>query len=98
MLITLDYLAIVLIHVHHASHSLCIHDIHIVHMHAIGVPKGVTLVEFERMCQKQREASSSIGGLATRSRGTEEGVLECPSHGPSSFMKGKPWSIISLLL
>jgi hypothetical protein len=26
------------------SHSLCIHDIHLVHMHAIGVPKGVTLV------------------------------------------------------
>jgi hypothetical protein len=26
---------------------LCIHDIHLVHLHAIGVPEGVTLLEFE---------------------------------------------------
>jgi hypothetical protein len=36
-----------------SSHSLCIHDIHLVHMHAIGVPKGVTLVEFEGMCHNE---------------------------------------------
>jgi hypothetical protein len=26
---------------------LCIHDIHLVHMYAIGVPEGVTLLEFD---------------------------------------------------
>jgi hypothetical protein len=30
---------------------LCIHDIHLVHMHAIGVPEGVTLLEFDGMSQ-----------------------------------------------
>jgi hypothetical protein len=30
---------------------LCIHDIHLVHMHAIGVPEGVTLLEFNRTRQ-----------------------------------------------
>jgi hypothetical protein len=28
-------------------HILCIHDTNFVHMHAIGVPEGVTLIEFE---------------------------------------------------
>jgi hypothetical protein len=28
-------------------HLLYIHDIHLVHMHAIGVPEGVTLLEFK---------------------------------------------------
>ena len=26
-----------------------------------------------------------------------EDLSECPDHQPSSFLKGKPWSIISLL-
>jgi hypothetical protein len=29
-------------------HHLCIHDTYVVHMHAIGVPEGVTLLEFEQ--------------------------------------------------
>ena len=29
-------------------HLFLIHDSHAVHMHAIGVPKGVTLLEFEQ--------------------------------------------------
>jgi hypothetical protein len=47
---------------------LCIHDINSMHMHAIGVPEGVTLVEFEGTCPNERGASSSTGGLATISR------------------------------
>jgi hypothetical protein len=26
-----------------------------------------------------------------------EQLLECPNHGPSTFRRGKPWSIINLL-
>jgi hypothetical protein len=29
-------------------HILCIHDTYVVYMHAIGVPEGVTLIEFEQ--------------------------------------------------
>jgi hypothetical protein len=30
-----------------------------VHMHAIGVPEGVTLVEFEGTCQNERESAQA---------------------------------------
>ena len=29
---------------------------------------------------------------------TPEELPECPDHHPTSFLKGKPWSIISLLI
>jgi hypothetical protein len=34
---------------------LCIHDIHLVHMHAIGVSEGVTLLEFDGTSQEAPE-------------------------------------------
>jgi hypothetical protein len=70
-----------------SSHSLYIHDIHLVHMHAIGVPKRVTLVKEPAQEVQPAEPEASV-----------EVVLECPSHEPSSFVKGKPWSILSLLI
>jgi hypothetical protein len=38
-------------------HLLCIHDIHPVHMHATGVPEGVTLLEFEELNPEERPAT-----------------------------------------
>jgi hypothetical protein len=67
-------------------------------MHAIGVPEGVTLVEFERTCQNEGELAQAQEAQPQEVGSAEEDILECPSHGLSSFMKGKPWSIISLLL
>ena len=29
---------------------------------------------------------------------TPEELLECPDHCPTSFLKGKPWRILSLLV
>jgi hypothetical protein len=81
-----------------SSHSLCINDIHLVHMHAIGVPKGVTLVEFKGMCQNKGELAPAQEAQPPEPEGGEEVMLECPSHEMSSFVKGKPQSIISLLL
>jgi hypothetical protein len=49
-LFLLYHLAISHVHVHvfiMSLHLLCIHDIHLVHLHAIGVPEGVTLLKFE---------------------------------------------------
>jgi hypothetical protein len=44
-----------LLSIHHEHHviPLCIHDIYLVYMHAIGVPKGVTLLEFEKNPEEQ---------------------------------------------
>jgi hypothetical protein len=44
------------VHVHEfimSLHLLCIHDIHLVHMHVIGVLEGVTLLEFEGLNQEE---------------------------------------------
>ena len=38
-------------------HLLCIHDSYDVHMHAIGVPEGVTLLEFEQELQEEEQAA-----------------------------------------
>ena len=71
------------------------HDSYTMHMHAIGVPKGVTLLEFKQgLLEEQQQAQEQ------KVQASEEGaneVLECPDHQPSSFLKGKPLSILSLL-
>jgi hypothetical protein len=38
-------------------HLLCIHDTYVVHMHAIGVPEGVTLLEYEQEQPKEQQAA-----------------------------------------
>jgi hypothetical protein len=65
-------------------------------MHAIGMPVGVTLVEFEGTSQEVEEPAQEVQPVEPEA--SEEVVLECPQHEPSPFVKGKPWSIISLLL
>ena len=65
-------------------------------MHAIGSPEGVTLLEFEPKHQEEQQAAQEQevqeeGGV------NMEDLHECPNHHPSSFLKGKPRSIISLL-
>ena len=36
-------------------HLFCIHDSHDVHMHAIGVPEGVTLLKFEQGLPEEQQ-------------------------------------------
>ena len=38
-------------------HLLCIHDSYAVHMHAIGVLEGVTLLEFKKELQEEQHAA-----------------------------------------
>ena len=59
-------------------------------IHAIGVPEGVTLLEFEGARQEEPEVQATDETVA------EEELPECPDHRPSSFLKGKPQSILSL--
>jgi hypothetical protein len=63
-------------------------------MHAIGVPEGVTLLEFQKNPEEQtsEQEMQAPEGLA------EGDVVECSDHTPCNFMKGKPRSIISLLI
>jgi hypothetical protein len=63
-------------------------------MHAIGVPEGVTLIEFEQERSKEPQAAQEQEVLAGGVN--KEDLLECPDHQPSSFLKGKPKSIIRL--
>ena len=58
----------------------------------IGVPKGVTVLEFELP-----ESEGQQGELPQGAE-EEEDLPECPDHRPSTYVEGKPWSIISLLL
>ena len=60
-------------------------------MHVIGYPEGVTLLEFEPEHQEKQQEVQAEGGVNL------EDLPECPDHQPSSFLKGKPQNIISLL-
>ena len=67
---------------------LCMHDSYTMHMHTIGVPKGVTLLEFEQGLLEEQQPAQEQEVQAPE--GATEEVLECPNHQPSSFLKGKP--------
>ena len=78
-------------------HLLCMHDSYAMHMHAIGVPEGVTLLEFEQGLPEEQQQAQETEVQDPEGGASEEEVLECSDHQPSSFLKGKPRSIISLL-
>ena len=68
------------------------HDSYAMHIHAIGVPEGVTLLEFEQGLPEEQEQAQETEVQAPE-EGANEEVLECPNHQPSSFLKGKPRSM-----
>ena len=77
-------------------HLLCIHDSYAMHMHAIGVLEGVTLLEFEQgLPEEQRQVQEQE--VQAPEGGVNEELLDYPDHQPSSFLKCKPRSILSLL-
>ena len=61
----------------------------------IGSSEGVTLLEFEEEAEDNQGMPQN-----TTPKGEElatDKLLECPDHRPTSFLKGKPQSILSLL-
>jgi hypothetical protein len=66
-------------------------------MHAIGVLEGVTLLEFEGLNPEERPTAEEQEVQVPERGAHDEELLECPDHQPSSFLKGKPWNILSLL-
>ena len=68
-------------------------------MHAIGVPEGVTLLEFEDLSkEEQQQPAQEVQEVQLSEEAPEDLVVECPDHRPCNFVKGKPRSIISLLI
>ena len=61
----------------------------------IGSIKEITLLE----CNEEEEGDQQETPQAVAPKEEEqnlEELLECPDHRPTSFLKGKPWSILSL--
>ena len=67
------------------------------HRHAIGVPEGVTLLEFEELSEQQ-QPTPEIQEEQPSGEVPDEVTVECPDHRPCNFVKGKPWSILSPLI
>ena len=65
-------------------------------MHAIGSSEGVTLLEFKPEHQEEQQAAQEQEVQAEGGVNMED-LPECPDHQPSSFLKGKPRSILSIL-
>ena len=60
----------------------------------IGSFEGITLLEFEEELEEQQEAPQAIALEGEEQ--TLEDLPECSDHRPTSFIKGKPLSILSL--
>ena len=54
------------------------------------MPEGVTLLEFKGASKEEEPEVQATDEAAA------EELPECPNHHPSSFLKGKPRSILSL--
>ena len=60
----------------------------------LGSTEEITLLEFEEEPKEQQEAPQAIAPEGEEQ--TIEDLPECPDHRPTSFIKGKPRSILSL--
>jgi len=70
-----------------------VHCLYLSPCHAyLGVPKGVTVLEFAPPEPEEQQGEPPQGAEE------EEDLPECPDHRPSTYIEGKPQSIISLLL
>jgi hypothetical protein len=70
-------------------------------MHAIGVPEGVTLLEFDETSQEAPEVQQpepEVQEVQLAAEEPGEVVVECLDHKLCNFVKGKPRSIISHLI
>jgi hypothetical protein len=68
---------------------LCIQEIYL-RIYAIGVPEGVTLLEFEGALQEEEQEQSKKPMVLASEESVVEALPECPDHRPSSFLKDKP--------
>ena len=77
---------------YHPYHYLCILVSYFALMH-IGSLEGITLLDIEAEEENQEAPQQET----PKSEQAPEELPECPDHRPTSFLKGKPQSILSLL-
>ena len=68
------------------------------HRHAIGVPEGVTLLEFEEPSGEQQQPTPEVQEVQPSGEVPDEVAVECPDDRLCNFVKGKPRSILSFLI
>ena len=61
----------------------------------IGSPKEITLLELNEEEEEDQQETPQAIALGEEHQ-TLEDLPECSGHRPTSFLKGKPWSILSL--
>ena len=65
------------------------------HMYTIGAAKEIMLVELEADPQEESQEVQHQE-IPREEEPKDDHLPECPDHQPTIFVKGKPWSIISL--
>ena len=61
----------------------------------IGSSEEITLLEFNEE-EEEGQQETPQAAAPREEEQTPEELPECPDHGPTSFLKGKPRSILSL--
>jgi hypothetical protein len=59
-------------------------------MHAIGVPEGVTLLEFKDSSEEKQQPTPEVHEVQPSREVPDEVAVECPEHHPCNFVKCKP--------
>jgi hypothetical protein len=65
--------------------------------HAIGIPEGVTLLEFEPVIPEEVQDQPEQLEEPAGDEAPAEDLPECPDHRPSTFLKGKLRCMLNLL-
>jgi hypothetical protein len=61
----------------------------------LGSEEGITLLEFDELEEGDQQENPQVIAPEGEELNPEE-LPECPDHRPTSFLKGKPQSILSL--
>ena len=61
----------------------------------LGSEEEITLLDFEEAEEGDQQENPQVAAPEGVEQNPEE-LSECPDHRPTSFLQGKPWSILSL--
>ena len=61
----------------------------------LGLEEEITLLEFDEVEEGDQQKNPKVAAPEGEEQNPEE-LPECPDHRPTSFLKGKPRSILSL--
>ena len=77
------------------KHShICIRNTYAIFMH-LGSEEEITLLEFDEIEEGDQQENAQVAAPEGVEQNPKE-LSECPDHRPTSFLRGKPRSILSL--